>query len=283
METARTFFSFSRSSFVQLSDLHLNEQTSSSFLDRVVRRTLRQKPDAIFFTGDFICYSSLKQRNRLIAFLKRLQAPYGSYCVLGNHDYESYVSRDSNGLFAQRTQPNPITALVRGVKTLLSPPCKGYHISEEVCAIPPHTELLELLRETPFSLLENTTVTLPIGLNVTGLGEYALGRCRPLTAFSSYQKELPGIVLAHNPDAFPLLLDYPGDWILAGHTHGEQIHLPFCRPLSRKLTRLTNLQYTRGLYQHCSKHLYVNRGLGSPKPFRLFSPPEIAVLEGVYP
>jgi len=268
--------------FALLSDLHFNAHTSSTFLDRVVRRLMRQKPDAIFLTGDFICYSSLENKERLLAFLRRLQAPYGTYCVLGNHDYASYVSRDSSGEFTLCSRPNPLTGLQRGIKTLFAPPCQGYTMSDEVRMIPPHADLLELLREASITLLENTTVTLPIGLNITGLGEYSLDRCRPDTAFSGYQKDLPGIVLTHNPDAFPLLFDYPGDWIFAGHTHGEQIHLPFCRPLSRKLTRLTHLQYTRGLSHRSNKNLYVTRGLGSPKPFRLFSPPEIVILEGVH-
>lgn len=267
--------------FVLLSDLHLHPKMSQAFLDKIVRRTLRQKPDAIFFVGDFLCHSRLHNRDKLKQFLCRLQAPYGSYCVLGNHDYNQYVSCDASGIFAIRQPPNPLTALTRGLKTIFSPPVSGYGVDASAQNVPPHQELISLLQETPFTLLENDTVTLPIGLNITGLGEHALGRSRPKTAFSGYKKELPGVVLTHNPDTFSQLFHYPGELILAGHTHGEQIHLPFLRPLSKKLTRLANTKYTRGMYQENGKLLYVTRGLGSPKPFRLFSPPEIVVIEAV--
>ena len=133
-------------------------------------------------------------------------------------------------------------------------------------------------------LLENATVTLPVGLNLTGLGDLALGRCHPETAFVGYQTQFPGIVLSHNPDTFPFLLSYPGEWILSGHTHGEQIHIPWpnwARKITQKLARLENSAYTRGLFGVGNKKLYVNRGLGCHKPFRLFSPPEICVIKTI--
>lgn len=266
---------------VQISDLHFHKGVSQKFLDKVIRRICRRRPDLIFFTGDFICYSQLEEEERLKKFLQRLEAPLGNYCIFGNHDYNQYVSRNKEGMYDLIPPPNPIEGVIKGLQIAFSSAKTRYSVSEAACSIKLHEPLCRLLNETPFKLLENATVTLPIGLNISGLGDMALGRCRPETAFAGYNHAYPGIVLSHNPDSFPLLLDYPGDWILAGHTHGEQIHFPWPKWLnliSQKLARLENPGYTRGLFSLGEKKLYVNRGLGCHKPFRFCSPPEITVI-----
>jgi len=263
---------------VQFSDLHFHSKFQDKFLDRVARRILRQKPDIILFTGDFICYSQLQEAEKLKKFLNRLHAPLGCFCSFGNHDYAQYVSRNSQGLYDVRKPTSPAMGICRAIWTIIRNKPEIYHITNEAASTAHHEELCKLLHETPFTLLENTTVTLPIGLNVTGLGDYALGRCRPDTAFAGYNKKYPGVVLSHNPDSFPHLRDYPGDWIFSGHTHGEQIHLPFMRKVSRKLARLENPNLTRGLFHERGKRLYVNRGIGGHKPFRFMSPPEVVIV-----
>lgn len=267
---------------VHLSDLHFHRGVSQKFLDKIVRRVCRQRPDLILFTGDFICYSLLEDEPRLKAFLERLNAPLGCYCIFGNHDYDKYVSRNQAGVYDVIPPPNPLRGFLRGLWTILAPlQTEGYHVSDEVLSIEPHEKLCALLSETPFTLLENATVTLPIGLNISGLGDMALGRCRPETAFAGYNREYPGIILSHNPDSFPRLGPFPGDWILSGHTHGEQIHFPWpkwANRISQKLARLENKEYTRGLFAVEDKKLYVNRGLGCHKPFRFCSIPEITVI-----
>jgi uncharacterized protein len=271
---------------VHLTDLHFHEKIPQRFLDKVIRQVCKLKPDLILFTGDFLCYSHLDESGRLAAFLCRLEAPLGSYCTFGNHDYAQYVSLNRKGVYDLLSPPNPLTGIFRGLRTLCSPQRSGIQISEKVLSISLHETLCTILRSTPFKLLENATVTLPIGLNLSGLGDLALGRCRPQTAFAGYNPQFPGIVLSHNPDSFPALLDFPGDWILCGHTHGEQIHIPWPkwgRSLSQKLARLENRRYTRGLFTVGGKKLYVNRGLGCHKPFRLFSPPEICLIKAIAP
>lgn len=268
---------------IQLSDLHFHKKISQKFLNKVVQRVCKAQPDLILFTGDFLCYSLLEEKEKLKSFLNRLTAPLGCFCSFGNHDYSTYVSRNKEGIYDIMPPPNPLGGVLRGLGTILSSsPQRGYDVSKEVYTIELHEELCSLLKETPFQLLENSTTTLSIGLNITGLGDMALGRCRPQTAFSGYKRDYPGIILSHNPDSFPQLLDYPGDWILSGHTHGEQIHFPWpkwLKKVSQKLARLENKEYTRGLFYLGEKKLYVNRGLGCHKPFRFCSPPEITIIK----
>ncbi len=267
---------------VHLTDLHFHRKISQRFLDKVARRVASHRPDLILFSGDFICYSELESGERLKNFLNRLEAPLGSYCIFGNHDYSQYVSRGPEGIYDLIAPPNPMRGVWLGLKTIFSSPSTGTGVSDRVLSIETHSELAALLKQTPFTLLDNATVTLPIGLNLTGLGDLALGRCHPERAYKGYDPRFPGLVLSHNPDTFPRLLDYPGDWIFSGHTHGEQIHLPWpawARRVSQKLARLEHRAYTRGLFRVGDKRLYVNRGLGCHKPFRFCSPPEILVLK----
>ncbi len=266
---------------IQLSDLHFHKGVSQKFLDKIVRRVCRKRPDLILFTGDFLCYSQLEEAERIKDFLQRLKAPLGCFCIFGNHDYSQYVSRNREGIYDLIPPPNPLRGVLKGISTIFSAPQTRYGVSDAVLSIEHHQELCSLLKQTHFQLLENATVTLPLGLNITGLGDMALGRCRPETAFAGYNRKFPGMILSHNPDSFPKLLDYPGDWILSGHTHGEQIHFPwpkFLNRVSQKLARLDNREYTRGLFTVGDKKMYVSRGLGCHKPFRFCSVPEISVI-----
>lgn len=263
---------------VQFSDLHFNSTVSSGRLKQISETIRSLHPDILLFTGDFICYSQMESSERLGHFLSELSATLGCFCIFGNHDYASYVSRTSLGNYDILEPINPVAGFVKGIRTLFQRQIRSGQISNRVKSISLHEELCQTLQKTSFQILENKTTTLPIGLNIVGLGDYSLGRFLPHLAFQNYEKDYPGIVLSHNPDTLSKLTIYPGNWVFCGHTHGEQIHLPFpstLRNVSRKLTRLEDIRYTRGLYHIGEKTIYVNRGIGCHKPLRFCSPPEI--------
>jgi hypothetical protein len=88
------------------------------------------------------------------------------------------------------------------------------------------------------------------------------------------------VLLAHNPD---IVLDLIGqgagaiDLVLAGHTQGGQVRLPFVGALYSGTEIGTG--YAAGMFDYRGFPLYVNRGLGTSfVPFRLLCPPEVAVL-----
>jgi predicted MPP superfamily phosphohydrolase len=90
------------------------------------------------------------------------------------------------------------------------------------------------------------------------------------------------IVLYHYPDLIDRIASKQVDLLLAGHTHGGQIALPFFGAivtLSKGWKR-----YERGLYRVGEGYLYVNRGLGTDlPPIRFFARPEIAVIDLIPP
>lgn len=262
---------------LQISDIHLNENTSTLFLAKLVKKCRALKPDLIVLTGDFICYGALREPERLKSLLQQFQAPYGCYAVLGNHDYASFVSINAKGDYDVITPPAS-SSLSRAFQRLVESKSLTKITTAQAKNTPLHSTLVPLIQETPFKLLHNATETISVKgtkLNICGLGEYCLKKNDAAQAFQKYDQSYPGIILLHNPDGAPTLKDYPGDVILSGHTHGGQVNLPW---MWKKFTLLENMKFKKGLKQTDGKWLYINRGLGSVLPFRWFSPPEILLL-----
>lgn len=261
---------------LQLSDLHWHEQYSLHFSQKLIRKINNLHPDLIVFTGDFLTHACLENAESLRTLLSSLQAKIGCYAVLGNHDYDQYVTLNAGGDYdVEETQRGE--SLNKGFQRLFKSIALSGTISPRVQKIDMHSSLLEVLERTPFQLLHNATCAIPYksgGLNITGLGEYTLGRCIPQEAFKNYHPEYPGLVLTHHPDSIPELLDFPGDIILSGHTHGGQVNLPFFR---KKFTQIEQMHLIRGLKKMKEKWIYISRGVGGAMPFRWFSMPEITL------
>jgi predicted MPP superfamily phosphohydrolase len=258
---------------VQFSDLHLHHALSDRFLNKIQARIQNQKPDLIVFTGDFICYAQLEDRERLQKFLNGFHAPLGCFAILGNHDYARATSVNANGEY-DVIDANEST-LLSGFKRLLKETPLKKTITEQARQTGLHQELVQLIEKSPFKLLHNAHQLIPFknsALNLCGLGEYVLGKMDPEEAFKGYDNRYPGLILVHNPDAIPYLDRYPGHVILSGHTHGFQVNIPWMR---NRFALLENEEYGRGLVQRNARWIYINRGVGSALPFRWFSVPEI--------
>lgn len=262
---------------LQISDIHLNNYCSKIFLDKLVKKCKSFQPDLIVITGDFICYSHLEDPKKLKSLLQCFQAPFGCYAVLGNHDYAEFVSINDNGDYDVITPPTG-SSLSRAFLRLIESTKLKKNTTEQAKNVPFHSELNALIQDTPFKLLHNETAIISVKntkLNICGLGEHCLQKADAAKGFQNYDKNYPGIILLHNPDGSHALKDYPGNVILSGHTHGGQVNLPW---MWKKFTLLENTQFKKGLVKINDKWLYINRGLGSVLPFRLFSPPEILLL-----
>ncbi len=84
----------------QLSDLHSSPLVDKDHLDYAVDLALAEKPDLVVLTGDFIGHTLRTSReevhefdttylDNLVNSLSRAKAPFGTYAVLGNHDFWS--------------------------------------------------------------------------------------------------------------------------------------------------------------------------------------------------
>jgi len=241
---------------VQLSDLHDDGVClSEKLLDECIEESNRVYPDLVLLTGDYITQESDSLENLLIK-LQRLKSKSGILAVLGNHD--SYKAS----------------------------------LKEKV---------IKGLSSINIKVLWNEIAT-PLGpeLPIVGLADFWSREFKPETVFGQLDANIPRIVLSHNPDTAEFLQHYRVDLQLSGHTHGGQIILPglgsvpqlleqvqhyvpeFVRNLRPSLRRLLmtvkHWEWGQGWHQIGRNQLYVNRGLGSYFPGRLFCPPEMTVI-----
>lgn len=89
-------------------------------------------------------------------------------------------------------------------------------------------------------------------------------------------KNGPKILLTHRPDIIKSAALKGFDLVLAGHTHGSQTGISILR---RVFGYAYRSPYISGLYKVRNTFLFVNRGIYSEKHVRLFSPPQLAILE----
>lgn len=136
---------------------------------------------------------------------------------------------------------------------------------------------------------ESTLVALPGGdtMTVTGLSGRR-GRVRDGAWLAALLGRAPRadhrVFIAHAPD-FIDSLPAPVDLVLAGHTHGGQVVVPFFGP-PRTSSRLPR-RYAGGLHDYRGTWLHVSRGVGMERgfapPVRFLCPPEISVLDVRFP
>jgi len=82
------------------------------------------------------------------------------------------------------------------------------------------------------------------------------------------------IGITHNPDSFDQTPDSLSV-LLAGHTHGGQVYLPFYGPVMP----VAKKEYTSGHIVHDGRHMFVTKGVGTTGPgIRFCAVPEILVL-----
>jgi uncharacterized protein len=241
---------------VHLSDFHYDGlRLSEAMLEKAIALSNQIQPDLILLTGDYIT-TTPQPIHQLALRLKKLQSRAGIYAVLGNHD-----------LYHPHSKTEVTTALTNA----------GIHVLWNEIAYPFGQDL-----------------------PIVGMVDYYYREFNPALVFHQLEPNIPRIVLCHNPDTATMLKQWRVDLQLSGHTHGGQIVIPgigavlpyykkFVRKTPRKIRRLfpcllkdyfivRNSEWLQGLHRIGKNQLYVNRGLGTYLPGRLFCPPELTVI-----
>ena len=241
---------------VQMSDFHYDGlRLSEAMLEQAIAVSNQAQPDLVVLTGDYVT-SSPEPIHRLVLRLKNLQSRAGIYAILGNHDICYKHSRSE------------ITAAFNKI---------GVHVLWNEIAYP-------LGKELP----------------LVGLADRYSREFNPVPVMNQLDIHTPRIVLSHNPDTAEILQAWRVDLQLSGHTHGGQIVIPGLGPgllyykkivqkipikVRRRIPFLQVHTYTvrhwewaQGLHRLGKNQLYVNRGLGTYLPGRLFCPPEVTII-----
>jgi predicted MPP superfamily phosphohydrolase len=168
---------------VQLSDIHVGSYMSLADVRRIVGMANELKADLAVVTGDFLTGAG-DPLEECIQEVSRLQAPLGVWGCNGNHEIYAGAESTAAQLFARR----------------------GMHLLRQ--------ESVELVRHLQsFNL---------IGVDYQRPPYDASGR--PLGMLegveSLVRRDMPNILLSHNPNAFPRAAEMGVELTLAGHTHG---------------------------------------------------------------
>jgi predicted MPP superfamily phosphohydrolase len=148
--------------------------------------------------------------------------------------------------------------------------CLGNHdyYSEDALCRGLEARGLRMLRNRGFAIeRENETIFL------AGVEDYWRGS-PDLDAATRGANGAPVVLLAHNPDYFPVAREAGVALTLSGHTHAGQIAVPFAVEMLN-LSRIA-VRWSAGVYRDGEAILFVHAGLGTTGPaIRIGAAPEI--------
>ncbi|MFK4952853.1 metallophosphoesterase [Lactococcus garvieae] len=204
---------------VQISDLQVSEYYETNRLDKVIEKVNAQKPDILLFTGDLFDNYS-KYPEQRAPMIEKLKAFKAN---IGK--YAVWGNHDYGG------------GAVRVYEDVMS--------------------------AGGFTVLRNQgeTLTLSDGRQVFlgGLDDSLLGNPSVSDTLAYRQNYDYAITMTHEPDVADAFIGTDTQLVLAGHSHGGQVWIPFY-PIKNVLAE----KYTRGLYQFDAiTQLYVNTGIGT--------------------
>ena len=245
----------------QLSDIHMSGYMPRSEVRRAVDMANDLGADLAVVTGDFITGAG-DPLEECIEEIRRLSAPLGVYGCNGNHEVYANAEDRAQELFTQS-----------GMKLLR------------------HQTALISYRGAQINLIgvDYQRERAPGGRRIA-----ALAGVEPLV-----RKDIPNILLSHNPNSFNRAAELGIELSLAGHTHGGQIQVEildhrlsparfitdyvaglYMRPLFTPAKTVASQKFLHATTLHGPHSaIYVNRGLGTVgAPVRLGVPPEISLL-----
>jgi len=121
-------------------------------------------------------------------------------------------------------------------------------------------KLLNLLSAAGFKVLVNTSALVDGRFRFVGIDDYSTSRSRIDLAFEKVEPGMPAVVLTHDPNAV-LIIQKPFNYLMAGHFHGMQFHIP---PLFQFVNK--GAMVAAGVYKglHHTKYgpFYISKGIG---------------------
>jgi len=260
-------------SIVQISDIHLSGYMPRAQVRRAVDMANELGAHLAVVTGDFITSASDPLQD-CIDEIRQLRAPLGTWGCNGNHEIYAGVEDLAQSLFAQAGMK-----LLRGENAQLTYNGAQFNLIG-----------VDYQRERTSAGQKKQTL-----IDVEQL----------------VRRDMPNILLSHNPNSFPRAAELGIELSLAGHTHGGQIQVEI---LDHRLSPARFMtDYVAGLYQRPlfapsldtprysrmdgyseaprvsrfpamanrpgMASIYVNRGLGTVgAPVRIGVPPEITLI-----
>ena len=140
-------------------------------------------------------------------------------------------------------------------------------------------KVTQALEKVQIKVLRNASARIDLkgdSLWIGGVDEYMYGQSDIRKAMTNVPRSQPRILLAHNPEIIDEAARHQVDFVLAGHTHGGQIKIPYMRSLN--IVTQPGREILEGFVRNGRTQMYISRGLGKVVvPVRILCPPEIPV------
>lgn len=217
----------------QISDIHAGGLRNRKAVERAVGLINAQQSDLFVFTGDLV-NNRADEIEPWIDTFSRIEAPYGKYAVLGNHDYGDYIAWPT-----MRAKEANLERLARHHATM------GHRL---------------LMNESVRIEKDGAFITL-IGIENWGQGFSQYGNLRK--ALERVDPNSFKVLLSHDPSHWSAEVkhhQYHIHLTLAGHTHGMQFGIE----VGRMRWSPVKYRYSHwaGLAGEDSRYLHINRGFG---------------------
>ena len=177
---------FEELTIVQLTDVHVGNTIGKAFVAECVARINALKPDIVVITGDLVD-RKIEDAKDDLSPLKELQSKFGTFFVLGNHEY--------------------------------------YHGAEGIAAYMPELNIKALLNESVIISDGEHKINL-VGINDLQSIRFNTLPIDTHKAFENVDKSVPTVLLSHQPKSIEAVKNKNYDLMISGHTHGGQI-FPF--------------------------------------------------------
>ena len=217
-----------------ISDIHYNHFMNKERLEKMIEKINNNKPDIILFGGDVFDNPSKYPIDEKIEneIIELLQSLHAEYGKFAVLGEEDYDSQVNN--------------------------------------------IHQILFKGDFEVLTNKQIFITKDgknmINLIGIDSLVGGNPDIETSFANVDTKLFTIVLTHAPDIISQLPTNEIDLVLAGHSHGGQINIPFIGSLKKIEGAKT---YSQGDYYINQTQLIVSNGLGTTESdIRIFADPE---------
>lgn len=282
---------------LHLSDFHFRgaEAREERKMERVRQIASGLEYDLVVHTGDFLHHDG--GRENVTALMGSLPRPrLGAYAVLGNHDYAVYdmsraigytwrnfVARESRQGLArppalQESRAERTRQVLRFGRHLLFNRIDGEPTGTNDVA-----RLRYELESRGVQVLHNASLHLHragrdgVDLVLAGVDDVQEGHPDLAAAFAGVEDDALVLLLSHNPDILQAPAAHRADLVLAGHTHGGQIVLPFVGPAHTQ-SELLSRKRAAGYVNVNGTQIYISRGLGEGIPLRFGAPPHLSLI-----
>lgn len=255
-------------SVLHISDLHV--RSTDLRLWRVQRAALSRipHPDLVCVTGD-VCEKA-RDIPLLVDVLRVVKPRLGTFIVLGNHEHNAPLP-----VYLKDQQKRGWRRLLRHVIHFLAPTIRSDGPDEG------HA-MADALREAGLTVLHNEGVRVRTvdgsSLWIAGCDSAWAGHADMVAAMRGRRPDEPCLALIHEPDLAFEAASWGATLILAGHTHGGQVRLPFLgAPYTLRMD--SRIVIASGFQRIKDSLLHITAGLGHTIPVRFGCPPEIVWLD----